>query len=320
MANRSKRGGRAGIWLAALALFLGSAWTPGPAAETPPVAVLYPDVREPYRSVFLNIVRGIEEGLKGSASQYALGEGDDLPALGTKLAREQVGAVIALGRVGLHAARKFPSEVPVVVGAVLMPPGPAASGLTGITLTPDPKVLFGWLQALVPAVKRVTVVYNRNRDESGIEQAREAARLRGVVLNALPADNIRAAAALYRDFLGQHRDGSDALWLPQEDSILDENALLPLILKEAWDSNLVVFSSNPEHVKKGALFSLFPDNRSLGRSLAELALARMDGRQPPTVLALKDLLIAVNARTAEHLGLRFTSQEKRKFDLIFPSP
>ncbi|WP_255210805.1 hypothetical protein [Methylogaea oryzae] len=35
---------------------------------------------------------------------------------------------------------------------------------------------------------------------------------------------------------------------------------------------------------------------------------------------LKDLLFAVNLRTAEHLGLRFDSQDRRQFDLVFPAP
>ncbi len=321
MIKPSKRWGWAEICLMVLAAF-GLAGMPGfSAAESRPVAILYPDVREPYRGVFVSIVQGIEDGLKIPANQYIIEEGESIQTLGAQLARERVKSVIALGRIGLQAARKFPREIPVIVGAVLIPPNPEAAEFTGITLTPDPKVLFNWLKTLTPDVKRVTVIYNRDRDEWGIDQAREAARPQGLVLNALPAENIREAAALYRDFLNQIKDGTDALWLPQDDSILDENALLPVILKEAWDKNLVVFSSNPEYVKKGVLFSLYPDNRGLGRSLAEMAMERMEGGQKsPAILALKDLLIAVNSRTAEHLGLRFTNQEKRKFDLIFPSP
>ena len=37
-------------------------------------------------------------------------------------------------------------------------------------------------------------------------------------------------------------------------------------------------------------------------------------------LPLRDLLISVNVRTAEHLGLEITSRQKRAFDLVFPSP
>jgi putative ABC transport system substrate-binding protein len=305
-------------WLAGNLLFM-----PGARADTPAVAVVYPDIREPYRDIFLRIIKGIEEAVQAPVKQYAIKEEDGLASLRDELAEEPVNAIVALGRVGLGAAEALRSEVPVVIGAVLLPPAQSTSHYTGITLRPDPDVLFGWLKRITPQIKRITIIYNRQvYDESSIGQAREAAKAHGFVLNALPAQNLRESAALYRNVLNEINDGSDALWLPQDDSTLDDNTLLPVILKDAWEKNLVVFSSNPEHVKKGVLFSLYPDNFGLGRSLGEMALKQMQDPHPKTtgIMPLKDLLIAVNLRTAEHLGLRFTSLEKRRFNLIFPQP
>lgn len=304
--------------LAALVLAL---WPALALAQAAPVAILYPDVREPYRSVFAKIVEGIQAGLKVPSDKHMVEETDDIAALGTRLRDEQVKVVVALGRLGMLAIRKFPPGLPVVMGAVLVAHSPESAAYSGIALTPDPEVLFDWLKSLVAPVKRVTVIYNQGRDEWMMVRAREAAKRRGLALNTLPAGNIREAANLYRDFFGQIKDNSEALWLPQDNSTLDETALLPAVLKEAWEKNLVVFSNNPEHVKKGVLFSLYPDNEGLGHSLAALAQEWLPGGgKPPGILPLKDLLIAVNSRTAEHLGLRISSQDKRKFNLIFPSP
>lgn len=169
---------------------------------------------------------------------------------------------------------------------------------------------------------RVTVVYNQAHGEAIIQRARESAKTHGLQLNALAADDLRSAASLYRTFLSGIADSSEALWLLPDESTLDENALLPVILKEAWDKNLVLFSSTPEHVKKGALFSLYPNNAGMGRSLAALALEQLqNGRQKSSnMLLLRDLLIAVNLRTAEHLSLRFPTHETHRFDLVFPTP
>lgn len=310
---------RMGLLVLALYSLAGLAGAFG--AEPAPVAVLYPNVREPYRSVFLGIVQGIKEELKMPVGEYVTGDGEDLAALGGRLREQQFKSVIALGRLGLAVARQFPRDIAVVIGAARMPPPAEARELNGITLTPDPDILFDWLKTLTPGVKRVTTIYTRGQDEWGIERARDTAKFHGLSLNALPADNIREAATLYRDFLAQIKDGSDALWLPQNDTTLDESTLLPVILKEAWEKNLVVFSSNPEYVKRGILFALYPDNVGMGRSLGALALERArDGRKPPAILPLRDLFIAINARTAEHLGLRFSNQEKRQFNLVFPSP
>jgi putative ABC transport system substrate-binding protein len=292
-------------------------------ADIPSIAVLYPNIREPYQSVFSKIIDGIEEGLKAPVARYAMAETESFSTIASQLEKQNPRAVIALGRVGLLAAEKLRGKWPVVVGAVLAGQNPDTRGFAGITLTPDPEILFHWLNMLAPEVKRVTVIYNRDRKEHGIERAKEAARGHGLTLNALPAENLWEAANLYRGFLGgSETDSSEALWLLQDESTLDDNALLPVILKEAWEKNLVVFSSTPEHVKKGALFSLYPDNFGMGRSLAALALEQLKEGQPrgSNMLPLRNLLIAVNLRTAEHLGLRLPSHEKRKFDLVFPSP
>jgi putative ABC transport system substrate-binding protein len=102
---------------------------------------------------------------------------------------------------------------------------------------------------------------------------------------------------------------------------MDEQSLLPEVLRETWEKNFVVFSSNLDHVRKGALFSLYPDNFGMGRSLAILALKQIEpGSKLESVNLLRDLLVAVNLRTAEHLGLRFSSQTRREFAMVFPTP
>ncbi|MGH9961839.1 MAG: ABC transporter substrate-binding protein, partial [Pyrinomonadaceae bacterium] len=106
----------------------------GASAEPATVAVLYPEIREPYRSVFLNIVKGIEDSIKGTAKQYVLKEGDSLSALKNGLESEHVQVVIALGTSGLAAAQQLPDRLRTVVGAVLMPPTENVRGVTGITL------------------------------------------------------------------------------------------------------------------------------------------------------------------------------------------
>ena len=170
-------------------------------AESAPVAVIYPDVREPYRSVFLGIVRGIKEELKTPVGEYVADDNEDLTALTGQLREQQVKSVIALGRLGLGAARQFPRDIAVVIGAARIPPPAETRELSGITLAPDPDILFDWLKNLAPNAKRVTIIYSRRQNEWHIERAQDTAKAHGLSLNALPADNIREAATLYRDFL-----------------------------------------------------------------------------------------------------------------------
>lgn len=291
-------------------------------AQTPLIAVVYPDVREPFQSVFLEIVRGMEEELGQAAPHYRLSDQQDsTDTLIAQLKKDGVDAVVTLGRAGYAAATSISEVMPVVVGAVLLPPGQEGHGFAGISLTPDAEILFTRLKELAPNAREVTVIYDPERNAGEIARARDAAQACGLTLHALPAVDSRQSAEIYRKVLQDSKDGSVAIWLPMDNAVMDEQALLPLVLRKAWDKSFVVFSSNLNHVKKGALFSLYPDNLGLGRSLALMARNRAQGLPTPSaaIESLRDVLIAVNLRTAEHLGLRFTNDVSRKFGVTFPS-
>ncbi len=291
-------------------------------AETPSVGVIYPEVREPYRAVFMEIIRGIEAGLNQSVKHYVLNGEDSSAALLDHVREDHVDVVISLGRAGLSATKQFAEDFPVVIGAVMISPNQEVKGQTGITLAPDPDVLFARLKDIVPDAKEVSVVYDPRQKAWEIDRAIKVAKSYALTLNAFPSEDLHLSAELYRKLLGQIKDGSVAIWLPLDNPAMDEQTLLPVVLQEAWEKNFVVFSGNLDHVRKGALFSLYPDNFGMGRSLATLALERLKkgASTTSTINPLRDLLLAVNLRTAEHLGLRFASHDREQFDLVFPAP
>ncbi len=289
--------------------------------DTPMVGVMYPEIREPYRGVFLKIVQGIEAELGTEVKRYVLPEDYSPETLNGWLSRERITTVIALGSRGLRAATQMPEAVQVVVGAVLNAPSEVRFPV--VTLNPDPAAFFDRLHQLAPGVRRVTVVYNPQRSGWLMERARAAAKGRGLTLSLLPARGRREAALRYRDVMdGVGEEPMEAVWLLQDPSTLDTRTVLPLVLREAWKRNLVVFCSNPAHVKRGVLFALYPDNVGMGRTLGRMVSQgkEADNLKISGGLPLRDLLIAVNVRTADHLGLEITSRQKRAFDLVFPSP
>jgi putative ABC transport system substrate-binding protein len=82
-----------------------------------------------------------------------------------------------------------------------------------------------------------------------------------------------------------------------------------------------VFSSSFLHVRKGAMFALYPNNLGLGRDLASSALATLAGESRKRgVSPLREVLTAVNLRTASHIGLNLDYQQQRSFDFVFPEP
>lgn len=285
------------------------------------IAVIYPDIGEPYRSVFMKIIEGIEEMAKVKVRNFPIGNSTDPGDLNSQLKRNDIKVVIALGRQGVKAASTLDRDIPVVIGGVLAMPEADSRAVSGISLSPDPSLLFARLRELQPNVKRVFVVYNPAQNEWLIKLAREAAKARGLELVAQEARDLASAARLYEAIFAAADGHRDVVWLPQDSTTVDESTILPLVLKESWGRSVAVFSSSYLHVKKGVLFALYPNNIELGRNLASSALGVLTGEaRSRGILPLREVHTAVNLRTANHIGINISYQQQRSFDSIFPEP
>jgi len=283
-----------------------------------PIAVIYPDIGEPYITVFAQIIAGIEDRVKRHVVKYAAGQNVDVTELKNILRQQNIKVVIALGRQGMKIAATLDRNIGVVVGGVIMSPESELHDTPVNSLSPDPALLFSHLKALMPAARRVFTVYDPHKNSWLIHQAKESARAQGLELLAYEAQDLRTAVHAYQDILASADSRHDALWLLQDSTTVEDSAVLPLVLHESWTRNLAVLSSSLGHVRRGVLFSLYPDNAALGRHLAETAqefLNSGDYGEHGMVL-LREVLMAINLRTAMHLGLNAGAQQS--FDMVFP--
>ncbi len=289
------------------------------AQGTETIAVIYPEIAEPYRSVFAQIVNGIEDRAKGRVANFAVGANVDIGELNNSLRRQDTKVVIALGRQGMKVAAALDRNIGVVVGGVLAAPENEMRELQVNSLSPDPALLFSRLKDMMPGARRVLTVYDPRQNAWMIRLAREAARNLGLELVAYEAQDLRSAMRAYQEILATASSARDALWLPQDSTTVEDGSVLPLVLQESWKRNLAVFSSSFGHVRRGVLFSLYPNNVELGRRLAGSALGMLASGGPSGgIIPLREVLMAVNLRTARHLELDVRPQQK--FDMVFPEP
>jgi len=288
-------------------------------ADTEVIAIVYPDIRQ-FKDIFNDIINGIEQESDHKVIPYAIGNDFDPNEFQSWTQALNIKVIIAIGNSGMKAADAVSDKIPVISNAFLVPDS-KDDNIAGISLAADPTPLFDHLTLLAPDVKRVSTVYNPEISGWLIEIAELLAKKHGLKLIAYEATDIKTAARLYDKILKHSNPKEDAIWLLQDKTTVNDEVILPLILKEAWNRSLVFFSSIGTHAKNGALFSLYPDYAGLGRSLAKMANEYLDNtsRPQPRIEPLKDLQIAVNARTADHLNLNINKGGK-KFDLIFPTP
>ncbi|MBI5923814.1 MAG: hypothetical protein HY847_19475 [Betaproteobacteria bacterium] len=312
--------GVAVCWRTALRCVVGLTLVAAAAALPPTrgIAIIYPEVGEPYRSVFASIIEGIEEQIGSHVPSIAIGANPIPKEIAGELRRQNIRVVIALGRNGLKLAVGLERDIGVVAGGVLSIPEAEARNISVLSLAPAPGLLFARLQIFMPAAKRIFVVYDPKQNAWLMRLAKEAANARGLELVSYEASDLKSALRIYQDLFATADPRRDALWLPQDSSTVDEVSVLPLVLHEAWAHNLAFFSSSVAHVRRGALFSLYPNNVEIGHRLANLALGQMasNGQAGRGVMPLKELLLAVNVRTASHLGINLS--DRQNFDLVFP--
>lgn len=303
-----------------LALFLALAVPGGGAAAevVGNVAVVYPDVGEPYRAVFLKIVEGIETRVRGRLIAVPVGARPTPHELSEDLRRHDVKVVIALGRQGLAAASAFDPKLPVVAGAIVSAPEGDARLMLVHSLAPDPALLFQRLKSFLPEVRRIFVVHDPNASAWQVRLAREAARAQGLELAVTEVGDLKAAARAYREIFEAADPRRDAVWLVQDPMGAEESTVLPFVLEEGWTRSVPVFSSNLAHVRRGALFTLYPDNEELGRRLGSAALSFLNGGGAAGVTPLREVLLAVNQRSAHHLGINVNPRQQG-IDLILPA-
>ncbi len=277
------------------------------------VAIFYPEAKKPYRSIYQQIVSGSQKASETELTEFILKKDFDSQQITKQLNQAGINKVIVLGRLGYKLAKLLPKNFSVVSGALPISP----NGVSGISLISDPVNLFDYLTKVAPAVRRIHVAYSK-KSEWLIELAKSAAQDKGLELHLRQVKTTKEAIQFYENLFNSKMTKKDAVWLPLDRISSHDKVTLPIILTKSWAQDVVVFSSKPSHAKRGVLFSTYPDNFTLGENLYAMVLALAKDPEKKKFAALSSLQLAVNLRTAAHLGLKYSTEQEKSFELTFP--
>lgn len=282
------------------------------------IAVVTPQLRSPYAEIFYEIIDGIEDAVGRSVIRITLKKNGILARADVEARFPELAAIIALGPSAARSVSSLVGTVPVLVGAVPPTLASDSGNLPGIHLAPAPHRVIGEVIKLLPRVGVIHVVQMDPKLDELVADARAEAKRQGVDLQVHRVTDHKQAAQTYRDLMAQMSPRQDILWLI-DDSAMDAEIVLPAILQDAWDNDLVVISNNLQHVSRGALLALYPDNRQLGAALGRLALRSQGGGEATGSLRpLATLRRALNLRTLRHLRIDVGPEDESGFDLVFP--
>jgi putative ABC transport system substrate-binding protein len=300
-------------------LLCGPSFT-GVLPENVTVGVIMPEVRKPYKIIFDDINKGLIDVLGEAPEQLYISANTQSKDINAWLKKSGVNSIVTLGQASAQLIQGAPPFVKIVSGAILTLPAQNQS-TRGVALTPSPIDLFYNLKTLQMKIKRVAVVYNPNKYQWLIDLAKSQALNNGIELLAYKATSIKESVKIHTKLLSNNNKLL-AIWLLQDRSIVDNKVVLPFLLEKSWQKSMIIFSSSLSHVKKGALFCMYPNNRAHGKQLGELLIDGL-GAQKISKIQLtptRNALTAINTRTAEHLGIKLTNSELQDFDVVFPMP
>ena len=278
------------------------------------IAVLYPESNNRAISKLYNtIVQNMLNNPQVMVQSRALSVDDSVDDIKQWLVDEKSQAVIFLGKQGQNFSMNLKLAIPLVTGAHIG----VKVDHSAVSLAADPDQLFNALKTFEPDIKHVHVIYHEANSGWLMKKAHQAAKKNQLNLNAMQSANVQASGQLLKKVIEQ-ADTYDAIWLPF-DPILPIKPLLPELLKKAWEKNLIIFSSNPYHVRRGILFALYPDYSKLGQQLIDLALIKINKNGQVHHQPSLYLNSAINTRTASHLGIQISSRQVNNFNLVFPA-
>jgi putative ABC transport system substrate-binding protein len=277
------------------------------------IGVLYPESAPAFLKLYQTIISGIGQAADVRVQSRAVSKKDSVDQIKSWLASGQSQVVIGLGYLPTALTGPLAADMPLIHGAGAL----NDNHTPGVSLASSPGKQFDRLKQLKPDIERVFMVYKPQATGWLLSSGKAAARDHGLELIAMPSEDIQQAATAFTGILQQARPGKDAIWLTL-DPVVPVNQLLPVLLREAWDKQLVLFSNNPLDVSKGALFALYPDYPAMGRQLAERAKKQLGKNPPSSPEASEHLNSALNTRTASHLGIVLSSQQRQSFQQFYP--
>ena len=238
------------------------------------------------------------------------GDGANAPTIFRDVEAAQAQAVVTIGTLATEMALQQTSTLPLIFSMVLYPEQSGflrghARSVTGVSLDIPFDVQFRFLRDLLPSAQRLGVLYHPSETGSIVDAGKAAAAKHGFDLRVRavdkPADAVEALAGLLPEI--------DALWSVADSHVFTPQTTPTLILN-ALRRRVPLFGISKSQARSGAVMALYVDYGDIGRQTAELVVRVLEGERGEAlpVASPRTVLLALNERTAEHLGLTLAPQ------------
>lgn len=274
------------------------------------------------------VLKGFQDGMQelGVEAKYNVHIAQANMGTTTQIASQILGEkpdlVLAIATPSAQACAQKIKDIPVLATAVtdfvgaglvqdLQKPGGNVSGMTDMSPVAEQVDL---IREFLPELKTLGVIYNAGEANSVtlVTMLKEACAARGIAVEEATVANSGGVYQAAKSLVGR----AQAVYIPTDNTVV---SALESILKVGQETKLPVFSADNDSVERGAVASLAVDYYRMGVQTASMAKRILtEGAKPAEmpVESLKDLMVYVNPKAAEAMGLAVPAAVLERADKV----
>ena len=260
---------------------------------------------------------GFKKIYSGKLEEFTLrGDPNPLERIGEAIQSRSPYLILSIGLLATQVAKANFQQTPILFCMLFDPERFSLSGpnMTGITLEPSPAELFPRTKAVLPAVKRIGVLYDPEKSGKLIDEATKDAEALGISLVAAPVSSDKALPNAMRTLLGK----IDLLWMVPDSTVVTPQSLDFLFLF-SFENNIPILGFSEDLVRRGAVLAFSPDYTAIGEQAGRLALKILGGEDPGRLplRPAEHVRLSINLKTAAKLGIKLSPSALRSADKVY---
>lgn len=231
------------------------------------------------------------------------GNADNADDIFTAVEAAAPAVIVSVGTLATDLALDRPSQVPLIFTMVLYPEqsgflAPRRREVGGVSLDISAETQFDMLRKLLPKARHVGVLHAPSETGRVVEAARAGAAQSGFELHSVAIGDAGEAVAALQRLLPK----VDAVWSVADSHVFTAQTTPALIL-QTLRVGVPMVGISAGHARAGAVMALYADYDDIGAQTAERVAEVLQGGRA-TVVAPRKSLLALNRRSASHIGLQ----------------
>jgi len=287
------------------------------------VAVVFSRDAAPYQQALKGFTDHFDEaGRPHKIHEFYIGGSIPRDRLIARIRAKQPDLILTIGSAATDLVTAEVRDIPIVFSLVLPASGRRDlqemmsdhGNVAGTSMEIPVETQFRELRKVLPAMKRVGVLYDPSITGESVAVAEQAARQLGIELVKVevgPEDDVLERTEEIASEI-------DALWSVADSTVFSPNGLRQILL--ATLRHRVPFVGlSPSFVKAGALVALSVDYRDVGRQSGELGARILAGEEPSSLplASPRVFSLSVNMNTAEQIQVSIGEDVKGRAQLFF---